>query len=229
MSDIYVASISGGKDSVAMCLLLAKEGYNGYTVDEYIFADTGKEFPECYEALEMFEQITGKTITRLKNEKPFEYYLAEAPTTMNRKVGYGFPTMWTRWCTSYLKRDLIAKYLKGKDAIQLIGIAADETKRIKPHKQKRYPLVEWGMTEAECLSYCQARGIYQGNSPYNHINRMSCYCCPLTNNRQVEYLIRHRPELWADIKHMEKLCGEPWKRDRGTDFYEKKFSNKEAK
>ena len=35
--------------------------------------------------------------------------------------------------------------------IEYLGIAADETKRIK---DKNYPLVEWGMTEKDCLSYC---------------------------------------------------------------------------
>jgi hypothetical protein len=103
----------------------------------------------------------------------------------------------------------------------LIGIAVDEPKRIKPDKMKRYPLVEYGMTEADCLKYCQERGFYVGDSPYKHIPRMSCYCCPLCNNKQVKYLVRHRPELWADIKRMEALCGEKWK--AGTDFYEKKY------
>lgn len=217
----YIASISGGKDSIAMCLRLAQDGYQGEEVSEYIFADTGKEYPECYESLAKFERLTGKKIVRLKGEYSFEYLLSQKPTTLNRKKGYGFPRMWLRWCTSELKTNVIKRYLKGSGAIQLIGIAADEPRRLKPYKAKKYPLAEWGMTEADCLKYCQDRGFFVGDTPYSHIPRMSCYCCPLCNNKQVEYLIRHRPELWADIKRMEKLCGEKWK--SGADYYEKKF------
>lgn len=222
MSDVrYIASISGGKDSIAMSLRLVEEGWCGKDVSEYIFADTGKEYPEAYEALNRFEQITGKVITRLKAKNTFEYYLSEAPTKMARKVGYGFPSMRMRWCTSYFKKDLINHYLARQNVIQLIGIAIDEPKRIKENKHKDYPLVHWKMTEADCLEFCKERGFYQGESPYEHINRMSCYCCPLCNNLQVKYLVQRRPELWKDIKHLEELCGEKWK--SGTDYYERKF------
>ena len=39
--------------------------------------------------------------------------------------------------------------------MEYVGIAADETKRIK---KTCYPLVEWGMSEKDCLSYCYAGG-----------------------------------------------------------------------
>lgn len=217
----YIANISGGKDSVAMSLRLAVEGWKGEAVSEYIFADTSKEYPETYEAISRFEKLTGKVVTRLKAKHQFEYYLAEVPTKLNRRFGYGFPSMRLRWCTSMLKKDLIRNYLAGRNAVQLIGIASDETKRIRNEKGKEYPLVAWG--EADCLAYCKANGFYtNANNPYQYISRVSCYCCPLCNQAQISYLIRHRPELWRDIKHLEQISGERWK--RGTDYYERKFA-----
>lgn len=57
-----------------------------------------------------------------------------------------------RWCTGMLKIRVIDTYLKklkeNYTLIQYVGIAADETDRLK---DKCYPLVEWGMTERTAL------------------------------------------------------------------------------
>ncbi len=45
-----------------------------------------------------------------------------------------------------------------------MGIAADETDRLK---DKCYPLVEWGMTEKDCLAYCYAKRVRLGR-PVSH-------------------------------------------------------------
>ncbi|WP_026803606.1 phosphoadenosine phosphosulfate reductase domain-containing protein [Aliarcobacter lanthieri] len=49
LNNIYIATISGGKDSVAMTDLLLK---NGYPVDYILFYDTFLEFPIMYKYLE---------------------------------------------------------------------------------------------------------------------------------------------------------------------------------
>ena len=63
------------------------------------------------------------------------------------------------WCTGKLKTHLINKEvnrLKGDyHALHYVGIAADEPKRIK---NKQYPLVDWGITEAEVLKMCYDHG-----------------------------------------------------------------------
>ena len=58
----------------------------------------------------------------------------------------GLGDVYKRQINAYLK-ELREDYT----LIEYLGIAADETKRIK---DKNYPLVEWGMTEKDCLSYC---------------------------------------------------------------------------
>ncbi len=42
----HIVSFSGGKDSTAMLLMVIEYGMQ---IDDIIFCDTGKEFPEMYE------------------------------------------------------------------------------------------------------------------------------------------------------------------------------------
>ena len=70
---IYIATISGGKDSVTMCDLLLK---NGYPVDYIIFIDTLQEHNEMYKYINKvnvyFKLRYGKKITVLKPKTTFE-------------------------------------------------------------------------------------------------------------------------------------------------------------
>ena len=151
----YVVSLSGGKDSTAMLLRLIEERR---PIDLILFCDTGLEFPQMYEHLKRLERYIGRKITYLKAEESFEYYfLKYTPIRKNPKLmqysGMSWAGPYNRWCTAMLKTRIIAKYLKELkkqyEMIEYIGIAADEPKRIK---SACYPLVEWGMTEQDCLA-----------------------------------------------------------------------------
>lgn len=78
-----------------------------------------------------------------------------------------------------LKTRIINRYLRelAKDYTlkQYIGIAADETRRIR---ELNYPLVDWGMAEADCLRFCKERG-FDWEGLYEIFHRVSCWCCPL--------------------------------------------------
>lgn len=158
----HVVSFSGGKDSTAMLLHMLETGMQ---VDEIIFCDTGAEFPQMYEHVAKVEKYIGRPITRLCRENSFEWMLLRH-TKKNGAVGYSFPDFRNRWCTAYFKRDHIKKYLSkkaaGREIIQYVGIAADEEKRLKQVEGKRYPLAEWGWTEADALQYCYSKGFDWG-------------------------------------------------------------------
>ena len=83
--------------------------------------------------------------------------------------------------------------------IEYVGIAADETKRIK---DKNYPLVEWGMTESDCLSYCYRRGFDWGGL-YEIFSRVSCWCCPLQSLEELRKLYRNFPDLWRQLEEWD--------------------------
>ena len=154
----HALSLSGGKDSTALLLLMIERGL---PIDAVIWADTGMEFPEMYAHIvrvdEHLYRERGLRITALHSPKSFEYMMFDEPKQKpscleNRTrlgippYGNGWPGMRVRWCTGQLKTHLITKELnrlKGKHQLQqYIGIAADEAWRCKG---LNYPLVEWGM------------------------------------------------------------------------------------
>ena len=190
-----VVSLSGGKDSTAMLLMMLDRGVR---VDEAVFFDTGWEFPEMYEHLDRLERDTGIEITRLRPDVPFDELMLHNHRTRGKRkgvdYGYGWPSPLSRWCTT-IKTQTIDKHLRGRDVVQYVGIAADEAHRCRG---LRYPLVEWGVTEAEALSYCRGRG-YDWRGLYGHFKRVSCWCCPLQPLKELKALREHHPDLWKRL------------------------------
>jgi 3'-phosphoadenosine 5'-phosphosulfate sulfotransferase (PAPS reductase)/FAD synthetase len=136
--------------------------------------------------------------------------------------------MFCRWCTSNLKNRVIDTYLKRyKDEgyVEYIGIAADEPKRIK---EKCYPLVNWGMTEEDCLKFCYDRG-FTWNGLYKHFDRLSCWCCPLKNLKELKILYKYYPELWEQLKQMDNRAYNKFRADYSVEELEKKFQKEENK
>ena len=52
----HIVSFSGGKDSTAMLLMMLEKNM---PIDEIIFCDTGKEFPQMYEHIEKVQKYIG--------------------------------------------------------------------------------------------------------------------------------------------------------------------------
>ena len=212
----HAVSLSGGKDSTAMLLLMIERGM---PIDVVLTADTGMEFPEMYKHLRRLDDYLyrerGIHITILRHPKGFEYLMFEEPkqklsSIENRKrlgvslCGNGWPGIQVRWCTGQLKTHLISKEvnrLKGQyNALHYVGIAADEAHRCKG---EQYPLVEWGITEAEALQICYDRG-YDWGGLYEIYHRCSCWCCPLQRIDELRKLRHHHPELWARLMELDR-------------------------
>lgn len=161
---ITFASVSGGKDSVAMLLMCAERGIH---VDEAVTFDTGWEFPETQEAARRAASEAGVPLVVLEPTCPFDRMLSRTQVIKDGGViqrGLGFARPNARWCTAR-KTKRIGAYMRsrsGGDYVQLVGIAADEAERARDDARKRYPLVEWGVTEAMALDYCRSRGYRWG-------------------------------------------------------------------
>lgn len=207
----HIVQFSGGKDSTCMLLMMLEKGMQ---VDEIIFCDTGMEFPQMYEHIAQVEQYIGRKVTRLKAEKSFEHYMFRQQKSRGKRVdilGYGWSTMQNRWCTSKLKVDVVAKYLRKQETIQYIGIAYDELKRhqnVPAHI--RHPLFDWGITEAEALSYCKRHSFNWGGL-YDKFKRVSCWCCPLQPISELRVLYHEFPALWEKLKEMDNRSIEQFK------------------
>lgn len=157
----YMASVSWGKDSLAMLLRLI---YENKPLNEVVFFDTGMEFQAIYNvrnaALGMLK-IRGITYTELKPAKPFLYTMLDKPVKGRDRKGYGWCGGLCRWGTTE-KLKALDRYAKSKNATVYIGIAADEQQRLKRlEPYKIAPLATfWNMAEAECLQYCYDHHFY---------------------------------------------------------------------
>ena len=74
----HAVSLSGGKDSTAMLLLMVERGLPIHAV---LTADTGMEFPEMYEHLQKLDDYLfterGLHLTWLRHPKGFEWLMFE--------------------------------------------------------------------------------------------------------------------------------------------------------
>lgn len=226
----HIVSFSGGKDSTAMLLMMIEKGMK---IDDILFCDTGLEFPQMYEHINAVEKYISRKITVIKSDKSYEYFLAEHVLTKGKRkgsIGYGYPSMRIRWCTARLKVDVLKRYLKkyekeGYSIKHYIGIAADEQKRCKEHI---YPLVEWGITEAQALQYCYGKG-FDWDGLYKDFRRVSCYCCPLQPLKELKVLWTKYPELWQKMKELDKRTHSSFRLDHTLSELEKRFVYEGAK
>lgn len=107
-----------------------------------------------YDHLDRLEQTIGRPITRLKAPLTAEQYFYEYTARPDAKLvtdrGLSWPSHACRWCTGRLKTHVINRQLsqlrRKYQLEQYVGIAADEAHRCR---DLHYPLVEWGMTEAD--------------------------------------------------------------------------------
>ena len=206
-NQFHFVSFSGGKDSTAMLLGMLERSM---PIDAIIFCDTGMEFPEMYDHIDLVEKRIQRPITRLKADVTFEYLMTEKPCVKTARIGYRWPVAMCRWCTTELKqvqKDAFVRSQRGeRSVIEYVGLAADEAHRMKRKcnktANKRYPLADWGMTEADALQYCYDLGFDWGGL-YRQRKRVSCWCCPLQSLRDLRSLYRYHPELWRRLRAMD--------------------------
>ena len=199
----HIASVSWGKDSLAMLLMLIAKGY---PLNEVVFYDTGMEFEAIYhtrdQMLPRLEQL-GIKYTRLEPENPFLFDMLERPVCSKQKgthQGYGWCGGLCRWGTTG-KLKAIDRYAEARDAMVYVGIAADETPRLEKERKpyKLHPLAEWGMPEADAMAYCYENGFswLEGTIRlYDVLDRVSCWCCCNKNLRELRNVVR-RAVLFA--------------------------------
>lgn len=207
-----IISLSGGKDSTAMLLMMLERGE---PIHSAVFFDTGWEFPQMYDHLDRLERQAGIDIVRLKPRRPFDYWMYQRPVVARKgpkkgkvhRIGNGWPSATRRWCTGR-KANAIDKYVRSSEGGRsCVGIAADELHRVNSNNlgrkyDVRYPLIEWDVTEGDALAYCLERG-YDWGGLYGIFTRVSCFCCPLQSLSELRKLRRHFPALWQRLLDMD--------------------------
>lgn len=221
----YVASVSFGKDSLAMLLRLIEENR---PLDAVVFCDTGMEYQAIYDTRDMVVPILkerGINYTEVKIDKDWDYWMLEYPvknkdTGMVHRYGLGWCGH-IRWGTSK-KVEAVQRIFKGY--VQYVGIAYDEKKRadnMKRHSDKILPLVEWKMTEKDCLDYVYSKGFYyqeDGIRMYDLMPRVSCWCCKNARIGSLRNIYKYLPKYWEKLKDMQSKIKAPMKDKYGGVF-----------
>lgn len=227
----YIANVSGGKDSLAQIIFILE---NNLPCDEVVFYDTGMEFQAIYNIFEKLQPLLRKRniqFTTLQPTNPFIYDMLERPVDSKQKGkhnGYGWCGGVCRWGTTW-KTQALDRYAQG--AVQYIGIAADEQyRRRELTGSKRSLLIEYGMTEADCLEYCRRRGWnWNEETPatesgyidlYNILDRVSCWCCANKNKKELRNIWRYLPQYWEKLKEIQSQIERPMKKWKNLKYGE---------
>ena len=221
----HIASVSWGKDSLAMLIYILE---NHLPLDEVVFYDTGMEFQAIYNNRDkMLDYLKRRGIkyTELKPDKSFLYTMFEQPHKGRKdgiiRYGYGWCGGFCRWGT-HEKLVALERYAKEKNAAVYIGIAADEPNRaarlVFPNLA---PLVSAGMAEEDCLTYCRERGWDWKEETtatesgyidlYDILDRVSCWCCKNKNRKELKNIYLYLPQYWQRLRDLQSKINSPMK------------------
>lgn len=238
----HVANFSGGKDSTAMVLHMIERCD---PLDEVVFCDTTMEFPGMIRHVEKVKRVVesaGIKFTTLRAEHDFKYYLIEHYPERRKETsdfygmsGYGWPGVFSRWCTKALKQKLLADYFQGLKehytVLHYIGLAADEDYRLERQTNKnpnhRHPLRDWGWVEADALAYCFEKG-YDWEGLYATFDRVSCWCCPLQPLSDLRNLRAKFPDLWQQLIDLDARQCKKFKDGRSVADLDARFALEDA-
>lgn len=210
----YVASCSGGKDSVATLLLAAQ---HNEPLDEAVFSEVmfdhalSGEVPEhrdfIYDRLKPYcENQLGIKFTVLRADKTYDdvfHHIIVRGPHKGQKRGFVWPGM----CA--VNRDCkvppIRKYnaTLSPDTISYVGIASDEPQRLARLEgtNKVSLLDKYGYTEDDALKLCAEHGLL---SPiYDHCRRNGCWFCPNASDAELRHMLENHPDLFDRLLEWE--------------------------
>lgn len=240
----YVLSLSYGKDSVACLFAIKKLGWpltRIITSDVWATDSVPAAPPPMQEFKEYFDQwcknrfgIQVEHVYAMRNgekatfEKVFYTRRKTAKAVHKIHQMYGWPYQKGPWCNNRLK--INAMKTINRNAIQYLGIAADETERIFRHGSKaniKLPLVEIGWTEADCLRICKENGVL---SPiYETGVRGGCWFCHNQGVDQLRLLRKNYPEYWKLMLKWDSDSPVTFKAGgRTVHDYDKRFAMEDA-
>lgn len=189
-------AFSGGIDSTSLALLM--------TDAVPVFTDTGWEFDELYAHIDKFEEVTGREVLRLKNEKlggSIPQYIQDE---------HYLPSFRSRWCTDHFKIRPMNRFLRAERPCELlIGLRADEpaVERVgNLTKMKgltiRYPLREYGLNRAWCVQKCLEADLLPRFPVY--MARGGCKGCFYKRKSEVRAMAALTPEILDELQTLEE-------------------------
>lgn len=218
-----VVSVSGGKDSTAMCLNLFEKGY---TKDDFVrvFADTGWEHKNTYAYLDELEKTIGK-IHRVQHLLPLEKIKPEYHEhilAIEKRLGFEspmvrrafrylfFPTRMQKYCTKEFKINPIFDFFEtlDDDFVNLVGIRKEESPRRSKMIEWEWnehfdcwthrPLIDW--TEKDVIDIHHRFGLIPNRLYLNGSTRVGCYPCINSRKSEIKRLDDDRVSIIRDME-----------------------------
>ena len=230
----YVASLSFGKDSMAMIIKIKELGL---PLDEVIYVDImfddniSGETPEMASFISKAEKILKEKfdieVTHLRGITFKEQFYKIKQRGKHVGDNYGFPYTIGAWCNDRLKMQPIKEYMRKQkeQIIQYVGIAYDEPERYERlnHETHIAPLYDLKITEKEAMEICEK---YDLLSPiYKTSFRGGCWFCPKQRLSQLKWLYQEHNDLWNILKEMEKDSSNTFKPNTTLKDLEERFEN----
>lgn len=189
---MQAAAFSGGKDSTALVLRLAEVG------EEFslLFNRTGNELPELDAHIASIATLTGRTVEEVSGPKTLLELIEQYAALPSHRM---------RWCTRQLKIEPTIAWLKSHpDTTLLVGLRADEPGRegglYGLDVRQRFPLREWGWSEADVYGYLARRGVTVPR-------RTDCAFCYDQRLGDWFRLWREHPDSWLEGEALEAQTG----------------------
>ena len=192
----HVLSFGSGVNTFGLMVLLVREKM---PFDVAVFADTGCELPETYQALDVARGYLERHGIELKVVKS-KSGMSLFEKCAERKV---LPSTLWRWSTRDFKITPIHAYYRslGTHINEYLGIAYDEVERMKESREdyitSLFPLIDRKMTREDCI-----RLIKSARLPVPI--KSGCYVCPFSPIWRWKYIHENHPDIYRKVMKLEE-------------------------
>lgn len=213
-----IVNFSGGKDSTVAVL----EALKKYPKDEIIlcYQDTGAEYLETESHVKLIAEMLELPLVTLKAKRDFW------DEVKRRKW---FPDPAVRYCTGYLKRDVLNHWLtenfrgSGTEVIVVTGIRAEESEsRARKHEWETpktahvvksvsrvwYPCLNMSLQEVKERVVAEGLPLHPC---YDFSTRANCWCCIFAHPNEVRAYAEMQPKLYEAACLIEDEIKNKWK------------------
>ncbi len=218
----HILCISGGKDSVATAILALEYGepldmavYCEVMFDKDISGEVPEHRDFVYQRMIPWLENNGVPVEVVRGGRTYLdcFHRKIGKSKIESKNGryWGFPYGHGCYINRDCKTGAMHRFFRENgltDAIQYVGIAADEKNRLSrlDEKTRISLLAKYGYTEDMAAELCKEKGLY--SPAYEFSKRNGCWFCPNCRMSEFAEFKRRHPELWQrllDLGRVENL------------------------